>query len=269
MRGEVLTALGIFQRATPDQLWKLTRPHLKHDRATRDTLNDLVERGMVRRELWLPDRRGLWVLTKLGHRDAKERLPKGIRMSRLRDPGQSAGHVEHALAVTQTAAELSGAGLASLGSWQTEVGHRLPGGFVQRADLVMKSAMAAVPVLLVEVDRSSEGADTLMAKLEDYHRWFDLLAPKADAQGAKQAGWCQGPEIHDFRLWRRVYPPTGREGYPPIAFVFADGSKTTVENTTRALETHTRHVWAGRRYTSDGRAVNYHQAVPVVATTLP
>ncbi|MFD6133664.1 hypothetical protein, partial [Streptomyces diastaticus] len=40
-RRELLQALGIFQRATPDQLWKLTRPGNRHDRLTRDNLLDL------------------------------------------------------------------------------------------------------------------------------------------------------------------------------------------------------------------------------------
>ncbi|MEV3972853.1 hypothetical protein AB0K68_32695 [Streptomyces sp. NPDC050698] len=35
-RRELLQALGIFQRATPDQLWKLTRPDNQHDKLTRD-----------------------------------------------------------------------------------------------------------------------------------------------------------------------------------------------------------------------------------------
>lgn len=33
-RRELLQALGIFQRATPDQLWKLTRPGNQHDKLT-------------------------------------------------------------------------------------------------------------------------------------------------------------------------------------------------------------------------------------------
>ncbi|MEV6655035.1 hypothetical protein [Streptomyces sp. NPDC051219] len=40
-KGELLQALGIFQRATPDQLWKLTRPDNRHDKLRRDNLLDL------------------------------------------------------------------------------------------------------------------------------------------------------------------------------------------------------------------------------------
>ncbi|GGP32700.1 hypothetical protein GCM10018980_74290 [Streptomyces capoamus] len=34
--------------------------------------------------------------------------------------------------------------------------------------------------------------------------------------------------LHDKRLWRRVYPPTGREGLVPVAFVFAVTRETKV-----------------------------------------
>lgn len=44
-RKEVPRALGIFQRATPDQLWRTLRPADRHDRCTRDTLNAL--KGVV------------------------------------------------------------------------------------------------------------------------------------------------------------------------------------------------------------------------------
>jgi hypothetical protein len=50
-RRELLQALGIFQRATPDQLWKLTRPDNRHGKLVRDTLLDLEDHQLVRIEL--------------------------------------------------------------------------------------------------------------------------------------------------------------------------------------------------------------------------
>ncbi|MGW6950360.1 hypothetical protein [Streptomyces xanthophaeus] len=47
---------------------------------------------------------------------------------------------------------------------------------------------------------------------------------------------------HERRLWRRFYPPTGREGLVPLAFVFADTAEAKVDNTVAVLEE------AGRRY---------------------
>ncbi|WP_234432229.1 hypothetical protein [Streptomyces sp. NRRL S-378] len=76
---------------------------------------------------------------------------------------------------------------------------------------------------------------------------------------------------HQERLWRRVYPPTGREGLPPVAFVFADTTEAKVANTIAVLEEAGRRYWAPRRYDTYERgitALDYGQAVPVVVTTL-
>ncbi|MGW9047302.1 hypothetical protein ACWGQL_32830 [Streptomyces lydicus] len=84
-RRELLQALGIFQRATPDQLWKLTRPENRHDKLTRDNLLDLEGHQLVRIESFQYDQRQVWVLSARGHREAKKLLePKGIRISALR-----------------------------------------------------------------------------------------------------------------------------------------------------------------------------------------
>jgi hypothetical protein len=76
---------------------------------------------------------------------------------------------------------------------------------------------------------------------------------------------------HGKRLWRRVYPPTGREGLPPVAFVFADTTEAKVANTVAVLEEAGRRYWAPRRYQTIHRGItakDYSQAVPVVVTTL-
>ncbi|MEV6810160.1 hypothetical protein [Streptomyces sp. NPDC051129] len=77
---------------------------------------------------------------------------------------------------------------------------------------------------------------------------------------------------HEKRLWRRVYPPTGREGLVPLAFVFADTTEAKVDNTVKVLEEAGRRYWAPRRYDSlypkAVTARDYRQAVPVVVTTL-
>ncbi|MFF3277501.1 replication-relaxation family protein [Streptomyces chrestomyceticus] len=270
-RAEVLMALGIFQRATAEQVWKLTRPANRHDKLTRDALLDLQEHGMVRIEAKLEGNRNLWVLTRSGHREARSLLPKGVRLSSLRTENSGTGYDRHALAVTSTAAEMSKAGLGTLLSWQTEAGHKLPGGFVQYADLALRAPAAGVPVMLLEVDRLTESVDDLVHKLQRYTAWFELLAPKADPAEARQARY-RGAEVHEFRLWRHVYPPTRREGYPPLAFVFADASETTMANTITRLEREGRRFWEGRPYASrsDGfTALDYHQRIPVVVTTLP
>ncbi|MFJ2575122.1 hypothetical protein ACIOYT_32495 [Streptomyces halstedii] len=159
--------------------------------------------------------------------------------------------------------------------FQTEIGHRLGSSFVQRADLVVRAPEAGVPVLLVEVDRRTEDAHELVAKLRRYWEWGRLL-PR-DATKSKIDLVRSRPDAiehvdHEKRLWRRFYPPTGREGLVPLAFVFADTTTTKVTNTTAVLEEAGRRYWAPRRYDSlyekAVTALDYRQAVPVVVTTL-
>ncbi|MFF8557130.1 hypothetical protein ACF058_30455 [Streptomyces sp. NPDC015501] len=284
-RRELLQALGIFQRATPDQLWKLTRPGSQHDKLVRDTLLDLEDHQLVRIESVWEGQRQVWVLTKRGHGEAKLLLePKGIRVSALREKEYApvtgellgAGYDEHAAAVTSTAAELHRAGIGHRLGFQTEIGHRLADGHVQRADLVVRAPQARVPVLLVEVDRRSEDAHDLVTKLHRYWEWGRLLPKDADKRTVDLVR--SRPDAikqlvgHEQRLWRRVYPPTGREGVVPLAFVFADTTEAKVANTVAVLEEAGRRYWAPRRYdTLYEKAItarDYRQAVPVVVTTL-
>jgi hypothetical protein len=238
----------------------------------------------VRIETVRDDQRQVWVLTKRGHGEAKKLLePKGIRVSALReekyDPvtGRLLGtsYDDHAAAVTSTAAELHRAGIGHRLGFQTEIGHRLADGYVQRADLVVRAPAAGVPVMLLEIDRRSEDAHELVAKLRRYWEWGRLLPKDADQRIVDLAR--SRPDAiehvdHEQRLWRRVYPPTGREGLVPVAFVFADTTEAKVSNTVAVLEEAGRRYWAPRRYdTLYPKAVtarDYRQAVPVVVTTL-
>jgi hypothetical protein len=275
--------LGIFQRATPDQLWKLTRPGNQHDKLVRDTLLDLQDHHLVRIELVREDQRQVWVLTKRGHGEAKRLLePKGIRVSALReekyDPVTGkllgASYDDHAAAVTSTAAELHRAGIGHRLGFATEIPHRLGDGYVQRADLVVRAPAAGVPVMLLEVDRRTEDAHDLVQKLRRYWEWGRLLAPDADKRTVdlvrSQPGAIEDVG-HEKRLWRRVYPPTGREGLVPLAFVFADTTEAKVDNTVKVIEKAGRRYWAPRPYETYHRGItarDYGQAVPVVVTTL-
>ncbi|WP_254407498.1 hypothetical protein [Streptomyces sp. GMY02] len=230
------------------------------------------------------DQRQVWALTRRGHGEAKQLLePEGIRVSVLReekfDPvtGQplGTGYDDHAAAVTSTAAELHRAGTGHRLGFQTEIGHRLGSGFVQRADVVVRAQEAGVPVLLLEIDRRTEDAHDLVAKLYRYWEWGRLLPRDADRHTVDLVP--SRPDAiervdQEKRLWRRVYPPTGREGLVPVAFVFADTTEAEVANTVAVLEEAGHRYWAPRRYdTLCPKAVtarDYRQAVPVVVTTL-
>lgn len=279
-RKEVLRALGIFQRATADQLWRMLRPTDRHDRITRDTLNALKDSGLVRVETRLESGHQLWVLTEKGHKEAKLLLPKTVRISALRKPPfdaegrpvESDGYDEHAAAVTSTAAVLTGAGFGTPLSWQTEIAHKLPYGYTQYADLTMRAPDAGVPAMLLEVDRVNEPVDDLVDKLRRYTDWFELLAPKADPNKEKAVRNDHlGAKVQEFRLWPRIYPATGREGYVPVAFVFTGKTAAQRESRMRRLEEASRRYFAGEPYPGRGEgitAVDYHQAVPVVVTEL-
>ncbi|WP_232544469.1 replication-relaxation family protein [Streptomyces buecherae] len=166
----------------------MLRPTDQHDRITRDTLNALKNSGLTRVETRLKSGHQLWVLTEKGHKEAKQLLPKTVRISALRKPTfdnegrpvESNGYDEHAAAVTSTAAVLTGAGYGTPLSWQTEIAHRLPYGYTQYADLTMRAPDAGVPAMLLEVDRVTEPIEDLVDKLRRYTEWFELLAPKVD-----------------------------------------------------------------------------------------
>ncbi|MGI5360021.1 hypothetical protein ACQI4E_32650 [Streptomyces sp. CA-252508] len=265
-------------------MWKLTRPGNQHDKLVRDTLLDLEDHHLVRIELVREDQRQVWVLTRRGHGEAKKLLePKGIRISALREEKYDpvtrellgAGYDDHAAAVTSTAAELHRAGIGHRLGFATEIGHRLADGYVQRADLVVRAPQAGVPVMLLEIDRRTEDAHDLVVKLRRYWEWGRLLPKDADKRTVEVVR--SRPDAiehvgHEQRLWRRVYPPTGREGLVPVAFVFADTTESKVANTIAVLEETGRRYWAPRRYDTlyleAVTARDYRQAVPVVVTTL-
>ncbi|WP_221355399.1 hypothetical protein [Streptomyces beigongshangae] len=77
--------------------------------------------------------------------------------------------------------------------------------------------------------------------------------------------------MHVPRLWSRLYPATGREGYVPVAFVFTGKTAAQRESRIRRLEHAARRYFAGTPYPGSEAgitAVGYHQAVPVVVTEL-
>ncbi|MEV4342314.1 hypothetical protein [Streptomyces sp. NPDC049590] len=140
----------------------------------------------------------------------------------------------------------------------------------------MRAPEAGVPVLLVEIDRRSEDAHGLVVKLRRYWEWGRLLPKDADKRTVDLVRYR--PDAidqlvdHEQRLWLRVYPPIGREGLVPVAFVFADTTTAKIASTVQVLEEAGRRYWAPRRYdTLYAKAVTarvYRQAVPVVVTTL-
>ncbi len=293
MRGGVLMALGVFQRATPRELWPLVLPHQRSDRSVRDALGDLADAGKVREELRLPDGRKLWCLTPAGRRDAAALLPAGTKLAAARPVREkrAAAYSEHALDVTATAGLLARAGIGRLEAFSTEVEHKLPGRRSLFADLVLRDPGTDVPVLLVEVDRENEGAGTLVEKLTAYRAWCELPARGVSRKAFEAALLKPGPVVNTLRLWSALYPATGREGLPPVALVLEAGRKrprpgakplTLAQKKAKqerddkrllgridAVEAASESIWASWPARKKGvTARYYHEALPVVATTL-
>ncbi|MFE5587909.1 replication-relaxation family protein [Kitasatospora sp. NPDC056531] len=289
-----MVSLALFQRATGRELWHLALPRQRNDRATRDALVDLQVAGRVREELRLPDNRKLWTLTAAGRREAAGLLPAGAKLAALRPErdGPGTAFSEHALDVVATAGLLARAGFGHLRAFSTEVEHAIPHRRSLFTDLVLRDPGADVPVLLVEVDRENEGVGTLVEKLTSYRAWCELPA-KGTTKAAAEASLRRfGARTHDLRVWPTAYPPTGREGLPPVALVLEAGRRRTRPGTKpltpeqkkekaktdhlrllrriQAVEAASEGAWYAPPYRGHNiTARNHHHALPVVATTLP
>ncbi|MFH8470927.1 replication-relaxation family protein [Streptomyces sp. NPDC017991] len=103
-----------------------------------------------------------------------------------------------------------------------------------QTDAVLHAPEAGVPVLLFEVDNCTESADVLVAKFDRYRRFFRQKTK--DHQG------------RELPVWRTLYPPTFREGFPPVAVVFNPGIRTgeqALKNRMNRVLDLTREFWSG------------------------
>ncbi|WP_314416210.1 replication-relaxation family protein [Streptomyces kroppenstedtii] len=307
VRGHALAALGVLKVATADQVHRLTAPGHKDNKAFRNALLDLSRHGLTVSEGSARDGNKLWGLTSLGLTAAAEVLgrPAGEMGSTARGAGRSGA--PHAMAVNETiiaitrttpeptrpvrrtaaasvpaetaavpaaraelpAGPAAPAGVGSVSSWSTEVAMALPSAGRSRAtvqtDAVLHAPEAGVPVLLFEVDNCTESADVLAAKFDRYRRFFRQKAK--DHQG------------RELPVWRTLYPPTFREGYPPVAVVFNPGVRTgeqALKNRMNRVLDLTREFWSGSWERMGGLSGepddgyrDYGDAIPLLFTTLP
>ncbi|MDQ1033609.1 hypothetical protein QFZ75_000025 [Streptomyces sp. V3I8] len=318
VRGHVLAALGVLKVTTADQVHRLMAPGHKDNKAFRNALLDLSRHGLTVSEGSARDGNKLWGLTPLGLDAAAEVLgrPAGEMGSTARGAARSgAPHAmavnETIIAITRTPAEptrpvrrtapaaatvpvpagsadnapagparpaapasllavpVVRAGVGSVSSWSTEVVMALPSAGRNRAsvqsDAVLHAPEAGVPVLLFEVDNCTESADVLAAKFDRYRRFF-----------RHQTKDHRGRELP---VWRTLFPPTSREGHPPIAVVFNPGIRTgeqALKNRMNRVLDLTREIWSGRWESmgshgsepADGYR-DYSDAIPLLITTLP
>ncbi|MFF3587420.1 replication-relaxation family protein [Streptomyces sp. NPDC002387] len=300
VRSHVLAALGVLKVATADQIRRLTCPGHKDNKAVRNACLDLAKHGLTLSEGNARDGQKLWGLTPHGLDAAAEALarPASGMGGTARGAGRSGA--PHAMAVNETIIAITRtppeptrpvrrsraatfeaadamtvsptdvelrAGIGTVASWSTEVAHNLPSTSRNRSavqtDAVLHAPEAGVPVLLVEVDNFTESAEVLAGKFDRYLRFFRLKAK--DHQG------------HDAPLWRTLYPPSGREGHPPVAVVFNPGARlgeVALKNRMNRVMESTRNIWSGSYHRMGGYSqdedgyYDYADSIPVLFTTL-
>ncbi|MFF2146255.1 replication-relaxation family protein [Kitasatospora sp. NPDC058190] len=194
-------------------------------------------------------------------------------------PARGAGRsgAQHAMAVNETvlAFVLGGTapdapcGVGAVTDWSTEVEFPLPGGKRKvRPDAVWRAAEIGVPVLMVEVDRSTMAIERVAAKFTAYRELLRVKVRDNDPALADEE-----PADRTVRWWRRTWPGQTRAGYPPVALVVTDAGPVAPANRQEAVAELSAEVWGGRWCTvhrddddGDGWRV-YDDAVSIIATT--
>ncbi|WP_344469056.1 replication-relaxation family protein [Kitasatospora kazusensis] len=156
-------------------------------------------------------------------------------------------------------------------SWSTEAEFLLPGGRRKvRPDGVWQAPEIGVPVLMVEVDRSTMSPERVAAKFTAYRELFRTKVRDSDPALADRE-----PADRTVHWWRRTWPgPHSRAGYPPVALVVTGAGPVALANRQDAVADLAGDAWGGSwwtitRHDNDGDGWReYDDAVPVIATTL-
>ncbi len=184
---------------------------------------------------------------------------------------------QHAMAVNETIAAFvrggtapdAPGGVGALANWATEVEYVLPGGRRKvRPDAVWQAPEIGVPVLMVEVDRSTMSTERVAAKFTAYR---ELFRTKVKSTNPPPTG--EEPADRMVHWWRRTWPDHTREGYPPVALVFTGAGPTALANRQQAVADLSESCWRGQwwSYTSDDTSdgwATYDDNIPVIATTV-
>ncbi|MET8631120.1 replication-relaxation family protein [Kitasatospora sp. NPDC004669] len=278
LRSDVLGALGVLKVATADQLQRLLRPGAASNTVIRQALRDLALHGLVASDGNTKDRHKTWRLEGTAGLEAAGQvlgLPRSDMGGTARGAGRSGA--QHAMAVNETIAAfvLGGTapdapgGVGAVTDWATEVEFTLPGGKRKvRPDGVWQAAEIGVPVLMVEVDRSTMAPADVAAKFPRYRELFRTKVRDNDPALADRE-----PADRTVHWWRRTWPGHTRAGYPPVALVVTDAGPVALANRQQAVADLSADCWRGRwrrevrDYNDDGWR-EYDDAVPIVATTL-
>ncbi|MFI1397938.1 replication-relaxation family protein [Streptomyces sp. NPDC020681] len=292
LRGEVLRVLGVLKVATPDQIQRLTRPHLSYrygeserdrrNKAHRNAALDLAKHGQTVSEGNTRAGLKLWGLTPLGLEAAARELDRPLEEMGSVARGTGTHGAAHAMAVNDTiaafiqprptpdeltelpeggrvAAEGLPRGMGTLDGWSTELGLAVsgtwskPGRGSAQADAVLVAPEHGVPLLFVEVDCGHMTPEKISEKFAKYERFFHRTVK--DTDGTEKPMWCTR------------WAASGREGFPPIALVFTGRGPNSLQQRMRAVKDLSIAHWAGGRTHNDAY-VDYDGRIPIVVTTL-
>ncbi|MFJ3794242.1 replication-relaxation family protein [Kitasatospora sp. NPDC090091] len=278
LRADVLGALGVLKVATADQLQRLLRPGAASNTVIRQALRDLALHGLVASDGNTKTGHKTWRLEGAAGLEAAGHvlgLPRSDMGSTARGAGRSGA--QHAMAVNETVLAFvrggtvpgAAGGVGTVRSWSTETEFLLPGGRRKvRPDGVWQAPEIGVPVLMVEVDRSTMAPADVAAKFPRYRELFRARVRDNDPALADRE-----PADRTVHWWRRTWPGHTRTGYPPVALVVTDAGPLALANRQQAVADLSADGWRGRwcwevrDYNDDGWR-EYDDAVPIVATTL-
>ncbi|MFJ4681577.1 hypothetical protein [Kitasatospora sp. NPDC088783] len=123
-----------------------------------------------------------------------------------------------------------------------------------------------MPVLMVEADRSTMSPARVAAKFAGYRVLF-----RAKSRGNDPALAEESAAERMTYWWRRAYPGSPREGYPPVVLVLAGASATTLNNPAGQVGDLAADFWRGRRraeeYSTDSW-LDYSDSIPIPVTSL-
>nr|WP_268267674.1 replication-relaxation family protein [Streptomyces kaniharaensis] len=145
----------------------------------------------------------------------------------------------------------------------------MPGGKRKvRPDGVWQVPGIGVPVLMVEVDRSTMAVERVAAK---FSRYRELCRTRVRDNDPARSG--QEPADRMVHGWRCTWPRHSRAGYPPVALVVTDAGPVALAGRQQAVAELSVDCWLGRwcrevRDDNDDGWREYDDAVPIVATTL-
>jgi len=213
--------LGALHAATTDQARALVTPEAASAGYVRRALRVLAADGLVQGTPVGRSHEHVWYLTSAGvqawaiaeGRDIPRRPP-------IRPAMVAAAMLEHALAVTATAAAFTAAGVGRPANWRLEVEHRYGPGPRQklRSDAVLQAEDGEgwPQALLVEVDRATLAGGRLLGEVRGYRAY---AAERIAARGTRIGSIRQN--------WERDY--LGADRCPPVLFVLTGATRAVLE----------------------------------------